>query len=693
VLFNLDKLAAKDSPQFDPAQAAQGATYVAPFASWRKTDDLTVQITAKRPDAVIPYQVANICMSGPANWKKQGRDWNKAALQPVGTGPWVLDRLAPRTRVELVRNAAYWDKERIPKSDRQILLPVPDANTRVAALLSDQVDWIEAPPPDAVDRLQASGMQVVTNKYPHIWPYLLNFGEGSAMRDIRVRKALNLAIDRDGLVGLLGGLAMPAKGMVYPGHPWFGKPAFDLVYDPAQAKALLAEAGYGPGKRLKITFAISTAGSGQMQPQAMNDFIQQNYAEVGVDLQFQVMEWEALRAKHRAGSATAENRTIDGLNNSWGFWDPDIGLVNAAWSPMKPPAGYNWGGYSDPVADALCQAENPMRKARLAALLAAAAATTAQAADDTLRIAMTATDIPTGKPATLRPGLATAWEQAPDDKKTWIFHLRPGVSVHDGTRLDADAVIWNFDRFFKSDSPQFEAPGSGLMRARVPTMGAYRKIDDSTVAITTKAPASYFPYQAVYILFTSPNSFEDRARLGPGRAAAGRRHRPFRIESVASRQSVTLARNDAYWDPAHKARVAKILLRSIPEANTRLAALRSGQVDWIEVPPPDGIDSLKQAGFTVTAGSYPHVWPWFYGLGEGSPLADVRVRQALNYCIDRLRREGGVQRRRVAGPAHREPTAARRARPARRRRAQRVLPPHRMSASWPATSPPPASPP
>ena len=355
VLFNLDKLAAKDSPQFDPAQAAQGATYVAPLASWRKADDLTVQITAKRPDAVIPYQVANICISGPANWEKQGRDWNKVALHPVGTGPWVLDRLAPRTRVELVRNAAYWDKERIPKSDRQVLLPVPDANTRVAALLSGQVDWIEAPPPDAVDRLKASGMQVVTNKYPHIWPYLLNFGEGSAMRDLRVRKALNLAIDRDSLVGLLGGLAMPAKGMVYPGHPWFGKPAFDLVYDPAQARALLAEAGYGPGKRLKVTFAISTAGSGQMQPQAMNDFIQQNYAEVGVDLQFQVMEWEALRAKRRAGSAAPENKAIDGLNNSWGFWDPDIGLVNAAWSSMKPPAGYNWGGYSDPVADALCQ--------------------------------------------------------------------------------------------------------------------------------------------------------------------------------------------------------------------------------------------------------------------------------------------------------------------------------------------------
>ena len=98
---------------------------------------------------------------------------------------------------------------------------------------------------------------------------------------------------------------MPAKGMVYPGHPWFGTPSFDIKYDPAAAKQLLAEAGYGPSKPLKLTFAISTAGSGQMQPQPMNDFIQQNYQDVGVDLQFQVLEWEALRARRRAGSQAA----------------------------------------------------------------------------------------------------------------------------------------------------------------------------------------------------------------------------------------------------------------------------------------------------------------------------------------------------------------------------------------------------
>ncbi len=289
-------------------------------------------------------------------------------------------------------------------------------------------------------------------------------------------------------------------------------------------------------------------------------------------------------------------------------------------------------------------------------------------AETTLRIAMTASDIPTatglpnngfeglrflGYPifeglvlwdlsrtdrlATLRPGLAEKWEQDPADSKTWIFHLRHGVKFHDGTDFNADAVIWNLDRCFNSESPQFEPASSAMSRARIPLMSSYRKIDNDTVAITLTKTASYFPYMAVYVLFTSPASFEKAGRDWAKVAtlpAAGTG--PFRITRIVPRQEADLARWDGYWDAAKMAKVDKVVLLPIPEANSRLAALRSGQVDWIEVPPPDGIDSLKSAGFTITTGSYPHVWPWFFNIGApDSPFKDVRVRQALNYCIDR----------------------------------------------------------
>jgi peptide/nickel transport system substrate-binding protein len=355
VAWNFSKLRDQKAPQYDPAQAAQGASYFSSVRAWKVVDPLTIEIISHQPDADIPYQLANIFMSSPAQWQAMGRDWTKVAAKPSGTGPWKMDKFVPRTRVELVRNPNYWDPKRITKSDRLVLLPVPDANTRVAALLSGQVDWVEAPPPDAVPRLKSSGMQIVTNIYPHIWPYILSYVEGSPMHDLRVRKALNLAIDRDGLVQLLGGLAKPAKGMVDPQSPWFGKPAFDIKYDPATAKKLLAEAGYGPKKPLELIFAISTAGSGQMQPIPMNDFVQQSLEAVNVKVKFQVMEWEALRHRRMEGAFNPDNKGVDGLNNSWAYFDPDIGLINTSWSIMKPPKGYNWGGYSDPVADKLCQ--------------------------------------------------------------------------------------------------------------------------------------------------------------------------------------------------------------------------------------------------------------------------------------------------------------------------------------------------
>ncbi len=246
-------------------------------------------------------------------------------------------------------------------------------------------------------------------------------------------------------------------------------------------------------------------------------------------------------------------------------------------------------------------------------------------------------DLTTTAPVKLVPGLAEKWEQDPADKKVWIFHLRKGVKFHDGTDFNADAVIWNLERIFNKDSAQFEPNATGIMRARMPLLASYKKIDDSTVSITTTIVASFFQWMMPYMLFTSPDSFEKGgkdwgkvAAMGP--AGTG----PFKITKVVQRQSVTLAKNTGYWDSKRMPKVDQVILLPIPEANTRLAALRSGQVDWIEVPPPDGIPSLKQAGFVISTGSYPHVWPWIFNMAaKDSPLKDVKVRQALNYCVDR----------------------------------------------------------
>lgn len=353
VVWNLDKLMDSSSPQFDQPQAAQAATYIAPIKSYKVIDDKTVEIVTKEPDAVLPYLLSQIYISSPARWKEVGGSWAEFAKTPSGTGPWKLDKLVPRERAELVKNPNYWNEARIPKSDRLVMFTMPDPTTRVAALLSGKVDWVEAPPPDTIPRLEKQGMKIVKNIYPHVWPYQLSHLDNSPFADINVRKAANLAIDREGLASFLGGLAQPATGMVYEGHPWYGNPTFKIKYDPEEAKRLLAASGYGPKNPVKVKVAISTAGSGQMQPLPMNEFVQANWKDVGIDAEFEVMEWEALRAHRRAGAAAKENEGIHTINNSWGFWDPDIALLNTAWSAKPPPGGYNWGLFQRDHTDEL----------------------------------------------------------------------------------------------------------------------------------------------------------------------------------------------------------------------------------------------------------------------------------------------------------------------------------------------------
>ena len=370
VVWNLDKLLNDKSPQYDPRQSAQGRSRIPGVASYRAVDPTTLEITTKGVDATLAYQLAWIMISSPGQWEKVGKSWDAFAKTPAGTGPWKLAGFVPRERAEMVPNPDYWDKARVPKLDRLVLIPLPEANARVAALRSGQVDWIEAPAPDAVASLKQAGFKIITNAYPHNWTWHLSRAEGSPWNDIRVRKAANLAVDREGLKELLSGLMIPAQGFMPPGHQWFGHPNFKVTYDPAQAKKLLAEAGYGPSKPLATKILISASGSGQMQPLPMNEFVQQNLAEVGIKVEFEVVEWNTLINIWRAGAKHETARGATGMNYSYFIQDPFTGFIRHLQCNLAPPAGTNWGYYCDPDMDKLlAEVRNTFDKAEQTKLL------------------------------------------------------------------------------------------------------------------------------------------------------------------------------------------------------------------------------------------------------------------------------------------------------------------------------------
>jgi len=227
------------------------------------------------------------------------------------------------------------------------------------------------------------------------------------------------------------------------------------------------------------------------------------------------------------------------------------------------------------------------------------------------------------------PDLATSW-QPNADLTSWTFHLRPNVTFHDGTPWNADAAIFNLQRYTDKTSPNFYQELNAQGGLSVQGIKNYSKIDDLTLRINTNGPWSYLPTDLATVYFGSPTAIKAEGNQGFAEKPVGTG--PFKFESVQRGQRLVMDRNENYWNGAPK--VDKVILRPIPDPTARVAALRSGEVNWIEVPPPDSVPALKAAGFNVLTNSYSHVWPWVLDTTK-KPFDDVRVRQALNYAIDR----------------------------------------------------------
>ena len=348
VVWNFGRFDEK-APQWHAQQFALSRAYLPNFASVEKVDDHTVALTTKIPSSLFPYEMSFVMMTSRCRAEALKYDWSAVAANPSGTGPYKFDRMVPHERLELVPNTEYWDKARVPKQDRLVLLPMPEASTRTAALLSGQVNFVEAPTPDAIPRLKSSGMNVITNAYPHNWSYQLNFVNGP-FKDVRVRRAANYALNRADVVELLGGVAIEGPAEFPPGSPWYGHPAL-YGYDPAKAKALLKEANCTP---CKITLAISTSGSGQMQPLPMNELIKSQLEDAGFQVTFKVMDWNALLALARGGVDTAPD--IDGINVSRAVQDPINGMTRFLQRVQWAPNGGNWGHYENKDVEAMITA-------------------------------------------------------------------------------------------------------------------------------------------------------------------------------------------------------------------------------------------------------------------------------------------------------------------------------------------------
>ncbi|MDN2582917.1 ABC transporter substrate-binding protein [Aquibium sp. ELW1220] len=345
-IWNFEGYLNRDAPHFHPGRAGMAGARTQSIAGYGKIDDMTIYLETKYLNSLLPFELSTLFFASPARHAEVG-NWENFAVNPSGTGPYAFVSLTPGSELRLKAYESYWNPQRVPRTPELVLMPVPDANTRVAALRSGQVDLVDTLPPDSIPSLEAAGFTIIENTYPHSWIWRLNFTEDSPFSDIRVRKAANLAIDRDAIVEFLGGHATAAKAFAQPGSPWYGKPAFEFRYDPEAAKALLAEAGYGPDKPVELTIVISSSGGGQMVPLSMNEVIQSYMREVGINVTFDVRDFGTMITMLRQG---AKESGADALNVAMTMQEPATGVVSFT-SVLAPPAGGNWGFYNNPAFD------------------------------------------------------------------------------------------------------------------------------------------------------------------------------------------------------------------------------------------------------------------------------------------------------------------------------------------------------
>ena len=276
-----------------------GGDLRAVVAAVEVVDGMTIRIHCKFPVAAFLHLIGQPCLGimSPASVAEHG---DKIGRNPTGTGPFKFAKWVSGEFVELAVNRQYW--KRRAHLDGIVFRFVPDSSARVNMLQTGEVDVAyNVPVPDHA-RLRKSGkFDVISWPTATILRLMLNC-QKTATKDLKVRQAIKLAIDRPGIIeGVLRGNAKASRSAVAP-YSWGYYPASDVTYDPGKAKSLLAEAGWidsdndgireKGGKKLTLTIRAPQAGRYPMDRECLLA-IQENLRSVGFECKINTMEFAA----------------------------------------------------------------------------------------------------------------------------------------------------------------------------------------------------------------------------------------------------------------------------------------------------------------------------------------------------------------------------------------------------------------
>jgi peptide/nickel transport system substrate-binding protein len=262
-------------------------------------DEYTVRLSLKKPDAIFIHTISSLGLMSPACVDKDGR-----FAKPVGTGPFQFVEYMEGRQLVYQKNEDYWGEK--PKIDKVVIKIIPDFNTRAMALESGEIDVADYLPAEILKKLETDPRFTVVRKIPSPCPNWIGMNTKKApFDDVRVRKAVNYAVDVETIVdklinSILPDLAIPAikgphsqplfKHIAHPDLQWYG-------YDTAKSKQLLEEAGWrdsdgdgvvdkdGRPFRVELISSLLYAEGTEI-----SEIVQSRLKSVGIDVSVRVLE-------------------------------------------------------------------------------------------------------------------------------------------------------------------------------------------------------------------------------------------------------------------------------------------------------------------------------------------------------------------------------------------------------------------
>ncbi|MGH7125155.1 MAG: ABC transporter substrate-binding protein [Stellaceae bacterium] len=325
VVFSIKRIT---DPAFKSSQLSQFDQITSAEASG--PDEVTLH--TKTPYPVLLAQLVKLSIVPQAYVERVGDV--KFNQQPIGSGPYKLESWQPGVQSVLTANDHYWRGK--PPFERVIFRAVPADATRVADLRAGRADIVRQITPDDADALKSDQAVKVLATPTERVGYLFINAEWGPTKDVRVRRAIAMAIDRDGIISaLLGGYAKPVNIVLTPASFGYAPDIKPWPYDPKEAKALIKAAG---AEGATLPFLTSPA-----YPQDVIQAIQQMLNQVGLNVEIHQLDQPSY-LRDRQGTPQ------DAGSLGFGLWSCACQDADGTIWPLSH-SGSIWSKYANPDFD------------------------------------------------------------------------------------------------------------------------------------------------------------------------------------------------------------------------------------------------------------------------------------------------------------------------------------------------------